>query len=118
MSPIRASERSRYPRDWRAISERIRVRSGGRCECEGECGLHRTTPGPRRCTERQGEPAKWAKGTVVLTTAHLNHRPEDCSDANLKAMCQRCHLRYDTEHHQRNAAQTRRARKQTRELFT
>lgn len=108
--PIRESERARYPRDWPAISLRIRARSGGRCECEGECGLHRDTPGPRRCEERNGEPAKWAKGRIVLTVAHLNHAPEDCDDTNLKAMCQRCHLRYDRDHHARTARETRRAR--------
>jgi hypothetical protein len=32
---------------------------------------------------------------VVLTVAHLNHMPEDCSDENLLAMCQRCHNAYD-----------------------
>lgn len=115
--PIRASEKARYPADWPAISRRIRERSGGQCECEGECGLHRTNPGPRRCTERHGEPAQWAKGRVVLTVAHLNHDPSDCRDENLKAMCQRCHLRYDVEHHQRNAAQTRRAKLRNLEMF-
>ena len=117
MSPIRKSEREKYPKDWRTISARIKVRSGGQCECAGECGLHRTTPGPRRCLERQGEAARWARGRVVLTVAHLNHQPEACRDENLKAMCQRCHLRYDREHHQRNAATTRRIKKQNHELF-
>lgn len=88
-----------YPADWPEISKRIRERAGGRCECEGECGLHRTHPGPRRCTERNGAKATWAAGVVILTVAHLNHTPSDCRDENLKAMCQRCHLRYDTEHH-------------------
>lgn len=97
--PIRPENKARYPKDWKAISLRIRERSGQRCECEGECGLHRTTPGPRRCTERNGEPAKWAKGKVILTVAHLDHQPEHCADDNLKAMCQRCHLRYDAKHH-------------------
>jgi len=115
--PIRASEQTRYPPNWKTISAKIRARSGGRCECEGECGLHRTNPGPRRCVERHDEPAKWARGRVVLTTAHLDHQPENCDDANLKAMCQRCHLRYDTPHHQRNAKATRRAKKQNGELF-
>lgn len=118
MSPIRPSEKGRYPPDWKAISAAIRARSGGRCECEGECGLHRTHPGPRRCLERQGEPAVWAKGRIVLTVAHLDHQPENCQPENLKAMCQRCHLRYDSQHHQRNSAATRRAKKQNRELFT
>lgn len=115
--PIRKSEVARYPKDWEAISSAIKQRSGGQCECEGECGLHRTHPGPRRCKERQGALATWAKGRIVLTVAHLNHQPEDCEPANLKAMCQRCHLRYDTQHHQRNAALTRRAKKQNGELF-
>ena len=115
--PIRASERHRYPADWKAIVARIRMRSGGRCECMGECGLHRTHPGPRRCEELNGQPAKWAKGKVVLTVAHRNHTPEDVSDANLADLCQRCHLRYDVAHHQANARATRRAKKQNRELF-
>jgi hypothetical protein len=115
--PIRASEKGRYPPDWKTISRRIRERAGGRCECEGECGLHRTHPGPRRCVEQHAEPAKWARGRVILTVAHLNHEPGDCSDTNLRAMCQRCHLRYDAPHHQRNAAQTRRANLNNGELF-
>lgn len=99
-----------YPPNWKEISERIRSRAGGQCECEGECGLHRTHPGPRRCTERHGRAAWWAKGMIVLTVAHLNHKPEDCADDNLKAMCQRCHLRYDAAHHRRNASATRAAK--------
>lgn len=113
--PIRPSERARYPSDWKAISLRIRERSGGRCECSGECGLHRTNPGPRRCEERNGEPAKWARGKVVLTVAHLDHTPERNDETpppggNLRAYCQRCHNRYDREHRQSNAAMTRRAK--------
>lgn len=99
---------SKYPKDWKAISAAIRFRSGGQCECEGECGLHKTNPGPRRCIERNGQPAKWAKGKIVLTTAHLNHDPMDCRPENLKALCQRCHLRYDVDHHKKNSAATRR----------
>lgn len=108
--PIRPSERARYPRDWKAISARIRARAGGRCECEGECGLHSTTPGPRRCVEVHGEPARFARGRIVLTVAHLDHTPENCADDNLRAMCQRCHLRYDRDHHAETAAATRRAK--------
>lgn len=109
--------KSRYPKEWPAISRRIRERSGGQCECEGECGLHRTTPGPRRCKERNGQPAKCAMGKIVLTVAHLNHDGMDCRDENLKALCQRCHLRYDQEQHQVNARTTRRAKKAHGELF-
>lgn len=105
--PIKPENRGRYPKDWKRISLAIRERAGGRCECEGECGLHRTNPGPRRCEERNGQPAKWAKGKIVLTVAHLDHQPENCDPGNLKAMCQRCHLRYDAGHHAANAKVTR-----------
>lgn len=104
-------DHSKYPTNWKAISQRIRERSGGRCECSGECGLHRDHPGPRRCEERNGKPAKWAKGKVVLTVAHLNHDPQDCRDDNLKAMCQRCHLRYDAKLHAAHSDRTRRTKK-------
>jgi hypothetical protein len=86
-----------YPHNWRAIIRAIRIRALDRCECVGECGLHHE----RRCEERNGQPAKWAKGKVILTVAHLNHTPSDCRDSNLKALCQRCHLRYDREHHKK-----------------
>lgn len=110
--PIRPSERARYPKDWKAISVRIRERSAtidapeGRCECMGECGLHEWG----RCVEVQGKPAFFAKGKIVLTVAHLDHTPENCGDENLKAMCQRCHLRYDREHHAETAKATREAK--------
>jgi 5-methylcytosine-specific restriction endonuclease McrA len=103
--------RDRYPDDWEEISTAIRERSAGQCECEGECGLHRTHPGPRRCEERNGEPAKWAKGRVVLTVAHLNHDTADNRPENLRAMCQRCHLRYDSPMHKKRAAETRRQKR-------
>lgn len=94
--PIRPENRSRYPVNWPAISARIRFgRASGRCECEGECGLH----AERRCSETHGQPARFAKGLVVLTVAHLDHTPENCADENLRAMCQRCHLRYDVDQH-------------------
>lgn len=31
----------------------------------------------------------------MLTTAHLNHKPEDCRPENLKAWCQLHHNAYD-----------------------
>jgi len=49
---------------------------------------------------------KWRRKRtrIVLTVAHLDHTPEHNDDSNLLAMCQRCHLRYDRDHH----AETRR----------
>jgi hypothetical protein len=97
----------KYPKNWKAISAEIRERAGGQCECTGECGLHRTTGGPRRCVERHGEPAKWARGKVILTTAHLCHNPACRIRKHLKAMCQRCHLRYDVKLHTQHRRERR-----------
>jgi len=100
--PISPENKSRYPHNWPAISRSIRGRAGDRCECTGECGLHHG----RRCEERNRTPATWARGKIVLTVAHLDHMPEHCSPSNLRALCQRCHLRYDREHHAETRART------------
>lgn len=93
--------RAKYPENWKEIVAQVDKRSGGRCECDGRCGLHRTHPGPRRCTERNGHPAKWARGKVVLTTAHLCDCDPPCGILeHLGHYCQRCHLRIDVKIHQ------------------
>ena len=118
MSPIRPENRDRYPRDWPAISRRIRERAGQRCECLGECRGERHVMWNRligldpdvttgRCPNVNGKPSEFTGSLVVLTVAHLNHTPEDCRDDNLKAMCQACHLNYDRDHHAETAARTR-----------
>jgi hypothetical protein len=91
VSPIRPSERARYPADWPAVVARIRQRSGNRCECSGQCGLDHGD----RCTAQQGQPHPDTGAVVVLTTMHLDHTPEHCGDENLLHACQRCHNRYD-----------------------
>lgn len=93
--PIRAENRARYPKNWKAISLSIRERAGNACESYGA---------------KNGHPHFVTGARVVLTVAHLDHQPENCDDANLRAMCQRCHLTYDGEHHARNAARSRAAR--------
>lgn len=109
-----------YPPDWREVSRYIRFeRAQGQCECTGTtpdrilCGLHCTHPGPRRCVERNGQPAIWAKGRVVLTVAHLCQCEPLCSDPNhLAAFCQKCHLLTDVSLHAKHAAETRRHAKE------
>lgn len=54
---------------------------------------------------------------IVLTIAHMDHTLEKCAQENLKAFCQRCHLRYDHPLHQRNSAMTRRRGKASADLF-
>lgn len=104
--PIKDENKHKYPQNWKLISRCIRhERASGQCECEGECGLH--SHPPRRCSERNGENATYAKGKIVLTVAHLCHDEGCANEKHLKAMCQRCHLRYDSKHHQKNARATR-----------
>ncbi|MFI6603741.1 hypothetical protein ACIBHX_46560 [Nonomuraea sp. NPDC050536] len=104
--PIRPDQKARYPKNWPTISNEIRFdRAGGWCECAGECGRH-----TGRCQAIHGEAHPVTGSIVVLTVAHLDHTPENCDPANLKAMCQRCHLAYDASLHASNAARTRFAR--------
>ena len=111
--PIRPENRHRYPKNWPTISRRIRFeRAGGRCECIGECGRHWGV----RCWCWHGRESQTG-ALVVLTVAHLDHTPENCDDANLRAMCQGCHLRYDHHHHMLTAFRTRHSRKAVRDLF-
>lgn len=112
--PIRPENRARYPANWQEISLAIKDRAGWRCECEGECGRG-THEG--RCPNKHRERAYGTGSLVILTTAHLDHTPENCDDENLRAMCQGCHLHYDREHHARTAYTTRRAGKALGDLL-
>jgi hypothetical protein len=113
-----------YPVNWLEISLRIRFeRAQNRCECVGECGRDheaeiRTLPSGKllkigvdkvttRCPAINTHNHPISGSRVVLTVAHLDHDPSNSADTNLLAMCQRCHLKYDEAHHQRNAAKTR-----------
>lgn len=111
--PIRPENRKRYPAEWPYISLAIRwIRALGQCECRGECGhAHVTITG--RCPARNGTANPYTGAQVVLTVAHLDHTPENCHPANLRAMCQGCHLRYDRDHH----AETRRHTRGVYSLF-
>ena len=103
--PIRPENRDRYPADWPELSDRIKFeRAGGRCECSGECGRpYDHLDVDKRCRNRHNQQAYVTGSRVVLTTAHLNHQPEDCREENLKAMCQGCHLRRRGRVHPRAA---------------
>lgn len=54
---------------------------------------------------------------IVLTVAHLDHQPENCEPGNLKALCQRCHLRMDVDHHRATRARSLRAEMSTPDLL-
>lgn len=148
MMPIRASEKARYPADWKAISAAVRAEAGNQCEkCGaphgetvwrsqsedyGFCPVYAVAPpgavGAHVFSAEDGEclavrlvedliREKWKPVKIILTVAHLDHQPENCARRNLRAWCQRCHLRYDAVHHAANSAATRRNRKADGDLF-
>jgi len=45
---------------------------------------------------------KYKDVKIVLTIAHMNHDTADNRDENLKALCQRCHNRYDMPNRVKN----------------
>jgi hypothetical protein len=98
-----------YPPNWKEFTYHIRfTRARGQCECTGQCGLHAPNPQTRRCTETHGQHAKFARGRVRLTTAHLCNCPTPCTNpAHVIAACQRCHLRIDRKLHALHARLTR-----------
>lgn len=106
--PIRPEQRAKYGDDWTAFSASIRFgRAQGGCECDGRCGADETHLSEEgRCTARHDDPLPggWK---VVLTVAHLTHDPAERDPDLVMAMCQRCHLSYDRDHH----AETRAARR-------
>lgn len=98
--PLSADAKKRYGDDWPVFSAFIRFeRAGGRCECEGECGMPGHVRIGGRCENVHFQPSIYSGAKVVLTVAHLNHVPEQRGDNEVKAMCQGCHLWYDREHH-------------------
>lgn len=131
--PIKPENRARYPKDWRQIVARIRERAGNKCEqCAVPNGalIYRSDDGewhevgdPSKTYDRVLMSKTWAESEghkvirVVCTTAHLDHTPENCGDDNLRYWCQKCHLAYDHEHHQRNARDTRRKGKAIADMF-
>ena len=91
---------SRYPRNWKRIRRGIIRRSAGRCEW---------------CAAENYQPHPVTASRVVLTIAHMNHDTTDNADENLKALCQRCHNRYDREHRNKNSAATRKRKREIKQ---
>ena len=96
--PVLPENRGRYPKDWPESRERILERAKNCCEGTDTYPV---------CNAVEGEPHPETGSTVRLSVAHLDHFPENCNEYNLRALCQRCHLAWDKEHH----ANTRRERR-------
>jgi 5-methylcytosine-specific restriction endonuclease McrA len=88
--PISKENKKRYPKNWKQIRVKILERANNCCEF---CGI-------RNYDIRENG------SKVVLTVAHLDHTPENCDFDNLRALCQRCHNRYDAKHRQKNREKT------------
>ena len=122
--PIRPENKARYPKDWKSISRRIRERAGNKCEnCGVKNGAFRNnTTGEVTTNLMQVETWDLCDGDktarIVLTVAHLDHQPENCSDENLKAWCQRCHNRYDAPTRRLGIRERARSVKAAGDLFT
>jgi hypothetical protein len=101
--PIKTENINRYPENWFEIREKIRERAKDKCE---ECGvvnhsyINRFTR--EICLQDEEDTIR-----VVCTVAHLDHTPENCSEDNLKFLCQRCHNRYDIPHRKETRYNTR-----------
>lgn len=115
--PIKPENKERYPKDWPAIRARILQRAGNRCE---QCGIfnhawgwrdkagefHYVRVRPLREAGYRRPPFELRTQrsetlhiiAIVLTISHQDHVPENVAEGNLKALCQRCHLRYDRIH--------------------
>jgi hypothetical protein len=103
MSPM---DRSRYPANWKEIATRVKDAAGWCCQV---CGVgHRT----KLLRDNPDSYGVWRQRVVevILTVHHIGApKPDgspgdpadklDCRDENLIALCQRCHLRADREHH-------------------
>lgn len=107
--PIKRENRDRYPSNWREIRAKILERASF-C-CEGAPGFFPD------CRAMDGRAHPETGSTVVLTVAHLDHTPENCAPDNLRALCQRCHLAYDRQHHAEEARKTHDAKSGQRSLF-
>jgi len=106
--PINPELKHLYPADWKAISQRIRfARAKGRCEsCDVPHGWFRALNGwvldpMLAAIGLLGAVAAFEMklSKIILTTAHLDHDPTNNDENNLAALCQRCHLAHDLQHH-------------------
>ena len=100
--PIKPENKKLYPKNWKEIRQRILERAGNRCEF---------------CGAENGKPHPETGSIVVLTIAHLDHDPTNNAPENLRALCQRCHLRYDAKIHAQHARETRRRKLRMEELW-
>lgn len=126
----------RYPAEWPAIREGIRLRTNNACAfCRAPNGVlvARHVSGESYMLERgevfdstTGKYLGLARGSeydakgltlIVLTVAHLDHDESNNDHTNPAALCQRCHLRHDAADNARRRRENRAARSGQGDLF-
>ena len=121
---------SKYPPNWfTEIRPAVLKRADNKCE---DCGapnheiIYRPIKGKPdwklfpNGMEGEAISLDGIKGVkIVLTIAHLDHDKEnhDVKLDRLKALCQRCHLRYDLSHHIANRKYGRNHKENNLKLF-
>ncbi len=119
-------QRELYPPNWNEIARAVKDRAGWQCQ---QCAAAHDSCIVR---DKQGRwslaPEGAVKPTRVMITVHhigVDHADGtpgsprdkmDCRDENLIALCQRCHLLADMDHHiaNRKANRARKQREQAR----
>lgn len=102
--PISPERMKLYPggsirsKQWRTFRASILERAGNRCE---------GTPMHPSCCAANGEAHPETGGKVVLTIAHMDHDESHADPDRCRALCQRCHNKWDAPHRRANAARTR-----------
>ena len=91
--PISKEKQKLYPKNWKALSEWVRIRAGNQCEI---------------CDAKNKESHPVTKSKVVLTVHHCDFSPKNNEEYNLIALCQRCHNRLDKRYRARNRKLKRR----------
>lgn len=105
--PISPERMKLYPggstnsKEWKSFRASLIERAGNACE---------GTPQQPDCRAANGQPHPVTGSKVVLTIAHMDHDESHSDPERCRALCQRCHLRWDAPHHARNAAKTRAAK--------
>jgi hypothetical protein len=103
--PISAEKMKRYigggthSKEWKAFRAFILHRAANRCE---------GTPQHPDCRAQNGDRHPETGGKVVLTIAHMDHDETHADPSRCRALCQRCHNKWDAPHRVKNARITRR----------
>lgn len=87
-----------HSKEWKAFRATILERAGHKCE---------GTPQRPDCCAVNYEPHPETGSKVILTIAHMDWDESHADPERCRALCQRCHNKWDAQQRQKNAAITR-----------